>query len=418
MVGVSVYVLADTFFISVYAGADGLAVLNLILPVYGLIYAIGSMIGIGSATRYGISKAKGEKADHYFTQAVAWSVLISIPFVLLGIFIPDKCLALLGADAGLVAMGKTYLQIILMASPFFMSNYSVAAFARNDNATSIAMAGSLAGSVWNIVFDYIFIFPAGLGFAGAALATAFCPIVTMSVCMVHYFGKKCHIRFKWKKMSVRHLISCCQLGVSAFVGEISSAVIAFVFNMLILGLAGSVGVAAYGIVANLSIVGMCIFNGLAQGAQPLISESYGKGNQKTVRKLLRWGLNSALVVEIVMVVFVWVFTDPLVAIFNSENNDMLLQYAHTGLQLYFLGFLFAGINILLVAYFSATANARPAIIGSLLRGVIAIVICAVILSAILGMNGVWLSFFASEMITFVVILILSRKKASVTNDNI
>ena len=118
MVGVSVYVLADTFFISVYAGADGLAVLNLILPVYGLIYAIGSMIGIGSATRYGINKAKGEKADHYFTQAVAWSVLISIPFVLLGIFIPDKCLALLGADAGLVAMGKTYLQIILMASPF------------------------------------------------------------------------------------------------------------------------------------------------------------------------------------------------------------------------------------------------------------------------------------------------------------
>ena len=58
MIGISVYVLADTFFISVYAGADGLAVLNLILPVYGVIYAIGSMIGIGSATRYGINRAK------------------------------------------------------------------------------------------------------------------------------------------------------------------------------------------------------------------------------------------------------------------------------------------------------------------------------------------------------------------------
>ena len=124
MIGVSVYVLADTFFISVYAGADGLAVLNLILPVYGLIYAIGSMIGIGSATRYGISKAKGERADYYFTQAIAWSVLISIPFVLLGIFIPDKCLTLLGADAGLVALGKTYLRIILIGTPFFMSNFS------------------------------------------------------------------------------------------------------------------------------------------------------------------------------------------------------------------------------------------------------------------------------------------------------
>lgn len=59
MVGISVYILADTFFISVYAGADGLAMLNLVLPVYGVIYAIGSMIGIGSATRYGINRAKG-----------------------------------------------------------------------------------------------------------------------------------------------------------------------------------------------------------------------------------------------------------------------------------------------------------------------------------------------------------------------
>lgn len=76
---------------------------------------------------------------------------------------------------------------------------------------------------------------------------------------------------------MRHLISCCQLGVSAFVGEISSAVITFIFNMLILGLTGSTGVAAYGVVANLSLVGMAIMNGMAQGVQPLISESFGKG---------------------------------------------------------------------------------------------------------------------------------------------
>ena len=34
MIGISVYVLADTFFISVYSGADGLAILNLILSVW------------------------------------------------------------------------------------------------------------------------------------------------------------------------------------------------------------------------------------------------------------------------------------------------------------------------------------------------------------------------------------------------
>ena len=232
------------------AGADGLAVLNLILPVYGVIYAIGSMIGIGSATRYGINRAKGENVDCYFLQSVGWSILCSIPFVLLGIFVPGKVLALLGADAGLVALGKTYIRIILMGAPFFMCNYTV---------------------------------------------TALCPLVTMSVCAAHYLGKKCHIGFRWKKLSQKHLISCCQLGVSAFVGEISSAVIALVFNYLILGIAGSIGVAAYGIVANMSIVGMCIFNGMAQGVQPLISECYGKGQSDYVKKLLCWGLNSIVI---------------------------------------------------------------------------------------------------------------------------
>ena len=83
MIGISVYVLADTFFISVYSGADGLAILNLILPVYGLIYAIGAMIGIGSATRYAISRAKGKNTEHYFVQSVTWSILAAVPFMLI-----------------------------------------------------------------------------------------------------------------------------------------------------------------------------------------------------------------------------------------------------------------------------------------------------------------------------------------------
>ena len=105
MIGISVYILADTFFISVHSGADGLAVLNLILPVYGVVYAIGAMIGIGSATRFGINRAKGENTDHYFLQSVFWSVLCSVPFIITGIFAPEKFLHLLGADAGLTALG-------------------------------------------------------------------------------------------------------------------------------------------------------------------------------------------------------------------------------------------------------------------------------------------------------------------------
>lgn len=408
MIGISVYILADTFFISVHSGADGLAVLNLILPVYGLVYAIGAMIGIGSATRYTINKARQENTDFYFTQSVFWCLICSIPFILTGVFAPEKFLEILGGDRQLISLGRGYLRIMLITTPLFMSNYTFTAFARNDHATSRAMAGAIAGSMFNIVFDYIFMFPMGLGLSGAALATAFSPAITMLICTTHYLGSKNHVGFKWRSPSLKHLISCCQLGISAFVGELSSAIITIIFNMLLLGIAGNIGVAAYGVIANLSLVAMSIFNGLAQGAQPLISKNYGKGNLKNVKNLLKWSLISCLILEIIIVFISWGFTDNLIGIFNSENNLELLKYAHTGLRIYFLGFLFAGINIMLVAYFSATDNALPAITGSLMRGIFAIAFCAVILSKILGINGVWGSFLGAEVLTFATVMILSR----------
>lgn len=410
MVGISVYILADTFFISLYSGADGLAVLNLILPVFGLVYAIGAMIGIGSATRYRISKAKGEPVDFYFTQSVLCSVLCSIPFILIGIFLPEKLLRLLGGDAALTALGKDYLRIILIASPFFMTNYTFTAFTRNDHAPATAMLGSIAGSLFNIVFDYVFMFPMGLGMNGAALATAVCPAVTMSVCCMHLFGKNNHVEFGFHRPSLRHLFSCFQLGISAFVGEISSAVTTIVFNMLILSLAGNIGVAAYGVIANISIVAMSIFNGLAQGAQPLISEYSGKGDTSHVKKLLRWSLLTGLATEIIIVGIIFLATGPLISIFNSEQSAELARYADDGIRLYFLGYLVAGINIVLVAYFSAVDKPRPAITGSLLRGVVAIIFFAILLSALFGMTGIWLSFPCAEVLTFAVVLVLSRVK--------
>ena len=409
MLGISCYIIADTFFIAKAAGTDGITVLNLVLPIYNLIFAIGSMIGVGSATRFTILRAQGEERAHdYFSNAICFVWMIGILFTLAGIFIPDKIIALMGGDAGIVALGTGYTRIFLLFTPFFMMNYVIMAFVRNDNQPSLAMAGTLAGSFSNILFDYIFMFPMKLGLAGAALATAISPAITMAICTTHYLGKKNHVGFRWVRPSIRHLISCCQLGISAFVGELSSAIITIIFNMLLLGIAGNVSVAAYGVVANLSLVAMSIFNGLAQGVQPLISKSYGEGQRDHVKSLLRWSLVSCAVLEAVTILVVWGFTDNLVAVFNSENNQQLLDYAHVGLRIYFLGFLVAGINIMLVAYFSAVDRAVPAIVGSLMRGVIAIAASAVILSGLFGINGVWSSFLSSEIITFAVILILAR----------
>ena len=414
LLGTSCYILADTYFISQAAGTDGVTLLNLCLPIYNLIFAFGSMIGLGSATRYSILQAQGdERAQRYFSNGIFCACILSVPFLLVGVFCPEVLLRLMGGDAEIITLGVGYARIFLLFTPFFMCNYIVSAFVRNDGDPSLAMVATLSGSLFNVVFDYIFMFPMGLGLPGAALATAVSPVLSICVCSGHFFKKTNNVRFLRRMPSVKMLAQSCQLGISGFVGELSSGVTTTVFNLLLLRLAGNVAVAAYGVIANFALVATAIFNGVAQGAQPLISVCYGKNDRAGAKKLLLLGTGTALALAVALYAVIFGFTDPLVAIFNSENSLLMAEYAHTGMRMYFFGYFFAGFNIVAAGYLSAMNRPAEASITSLSRGMVAIVACSLVLSAVFGMNGVWAAFPASEALTalLTIVLLLKKQKA-------
>ena len=412
LLGTSCYILADTYFIAQAAGTDGVTLLNLCLPIYNLIFAFGSMIGLGAATRYAILRAQGDaRAQRYFSNAIFGVCILAVPFMLVGIFRPDGLLRLMGGDADIVALGMNYARIFLMFTPFFMCNYVVASFVRNDGDPSLAMVATLSGSLFNVVFDYIFIFPMGLGLPGAALATAISPILSIAVCSAHFIKKSNTITFVRKAPSVRLLAQSCQLGISGFVGELSSGVTTTVFNFLLLRLAGNVAVAAYGVVANFALVATAIFNGVAQGAQPLVSQCYGKNEMAGARKLLLLGCGTALGLAALLYGVVFGYTDALTALFNSENSALMAEFAHSGMRIYFVGYFFAGCNIVAAGYLGAVNRPAEASITSLCRGMVAIVVCSLVLSALFGMNGVWAAFPVSEAITLALTVFLLKRKA-------
>lgn len=412
LLGTSCYILADTYFIAQAAGTDGVTLLNLCLPIYNLIFAFGSMIGLGAATRYAILRAQGDaRAHRYFSNAIFSVCILAVPFMLVGIFRPDGLLRLMGGDADIVALGMNYARIFLMFTPFFMCNYVVASFVRNDGDPSLAMVATLSGSLFNVVFDYIFIFPMGLGLPGAALATAISPILSIAVCSAHFIKKSNTITFVRKAPSVRLLAQSCQLGISGFVGELSSGVTTTVFNLLLLRLAGNVAVAAYGVVANFALVATAIFNGVAQGAQPLVSQCYGKNEMAGARKLLLLGCGTALGLAALLYGVVFGYTDALTALFNSENSALMAEFAHSGMRIYFVGYFFAGCNIVAAGYLGAVNRPAEASITSLCRGMVAIVVCSLVLSALFGMNGVWAAFPVSEAITLSLTVFLLKRKA-------
>ena len=206
------------------------------------------------------------------------------------------------------------------------------------------------------------------------------------------------------KPDAKKLWLSCQVGVAAFIGELSSGVTTLAFNYLILGLGGNTGVAAYGVVANLAIVVMALFNGIAQGSQPLISDYYGRNEKGLIRRVIRMGLCLSLVFDVLIVVIMWLYPAQLTAVFNKADDPVLAMYAEEGLRLYMLGFFFAGWNIVGTSVLSAMEQARAAFAASMLRGFVLILLCAFALAALFGMTGVWLAYPAAEALTLVVTL--------------
>ncbi len=400
MLGMSLYILADTYFISKAVGADGITALNLVLPVYNLIFAIGAMIGVGSAIRFVVERnKKNPDAEVYFFHGLICAGLISLIFVAAGLFCPDRVIGLLGGDERIIAIGKAYTRIFMTFAPLFMWNHICNAFVRNDGSPMIAMLATLLSSLFNIVFDYVLMFPLGMAMPGAALATALSPVVGILICQFHFRSKKCSVPFRPVIPSVKRLVFSCQVGVSAFVGELSSGVITTAFNFIILRLAGNTGVAAYGVVANISLVAVALFNGVSQGSQPLLSSFYGKADLAALKKVIRLSLKTAFATAICIYAVIFLWSAPIAGIFNHEHNQELANLAQLGLKLYFIGFFFAGINIVGTGILSAVESVKWAFMASVSRGFIMILICAFTMSAIWRMTGVWLAFPAAELIT-------------------
>lgn len=400
MLGISFYILADTFFIAQALGPNGIASLNLSIPVFGIMHGFGLMLGLGGATRYKIllSQDKQEQAKKVYAQTLVFALALGLVFFLVGQFGADGIARFSGADSETFDSTRIYLTTILSFAPFFILNNSLLSFIRNDGDPTLAMFGMVIGSVLNVVLDYIFIFPLQMGMFGAALATSLSPIISLSVLSIHFFKSLNNLSFAFQKVEKRLIQDVMYLGSSAFVNEISGSVVMFTFNTIIFSLQGNEGLAAYGIIANISFVVLSLFAGVAQGTQPLLSESYGLKDLKQIKQVLALSLGTAFVLSGLIYAGTYFFSDQLIQAFNSEQNAHIADMATTGLLIYFAGFFFAGLNIVSTSYFGATDQPRRSLFFSMLRGGIIIVPLVLVLSQLYGMVGVWLSFVLAEML--------------------
>lgn len=408
MIAISCYILADTFFVARGLGTNGLAALNLAIPAYNFIHGTGLMLGMGGATKFSIYKSQNDhkSADAIYTNTLYLGVIFSVLFMAVGLFLSGQLATLLGADSAVFDMTNTYLKVMLLFSPAFIFNDILLCFVRNDGAPRLSMIATVVGSLTNIVLDYIFIFPCGMGIFGAVLATGVSPVLGIVIMLPHALKKTAGFHPVKTGLRAEHVKTDFSLGFPSLLGQVSSGIVMIVFNAIILRLTGNTGVAAYGVIANISLVVTSVYTGIAQGMQPLVSRAYGEQKIKNAHRFLRYSMIFMLILSAVIYLVILLWADPIARIFNSENDAALQRIAVDGLKLYFTSVVFVGFNIILSMYFTSVEKAIPAQVISLLRGFILIIPIAFLLAALWEMTGVWLAFPLTELLVALLGVIL------------
>ena len=422
MLGVSLYVLGDTIIVGRGIGSVGLAALNISIPMINVFNGLGLLFGMGASTAISISRGRGDEkqVNNIFTISIILTILAGLVLTLIRVFFLDELCMLLGASTDTFAMSRDYLGVIMSFSTMFLLNYALTVLVRNDGNPNLSMWGMLTGSIVNVILDYIFIFIFGWGMTGAALATSISPILGLLILSIHFITKRNKMKFtkiKLRLSIVRRIISN---GFASFIVEISAGVVIFIFNIVIIGLNGDIGVSAYSIIANLSLIATAIFTGIGQAIQPIVSVNFGAKKMKRVYEAGKLAIYSALGLGIVFYAIGFFFPEFLVSMFSKGDNE-LLDITIKGIKIYFMSFVLMGINIVLTSYLQSKEYAKSAMMISLLRGFAFTVFYVLILSRIFGITGVWMTLPLAEISTIVLAVILSancRKIVSYSIKNI
>lgn len=413
MLGMSAVTAIDGIFIGHGVGADGIAAVNICIPLLMLFTGIGLMMGAGASVVASVQLAKGNNkaARLNVTQALLAVTVFAVVLSAIILLFPEPVARLLGASDVLLPDVKAYLYWFVPSLTFQMW-ITVSLFViRLDGAPRLAMMCSLLSAVVNLVLDYIFIFPCGWGIAGAAAASSVSIILGGTVAIVYLLGYADRLRLympKWSRkslrLSLRNLAWQCRIGSSALLGEATLAVLMFVGNLTFMRWLGEEGVGAFGIACYYLPFIFMVGNAIAQSAQPIVSYNFGLGDRLRVKSAVRIALLTAVACGLFVTLVFSLCPSLLVGLF-LRLDDAAARIAVEGFPWFSAGFVFFVLNITVVGCFQSVERVRPAVLFALLRGFVFLVPAFLVLPYVLDVRGIWLALSVSELATTVAILI-------------
>ena len=401
----SIYSIVDMAMVGQYQGPTGTAALAVVAPIWNIIYSLGLLTGIGGSVLYSHARGKStkEEANEFFTVAFIGTVLFAVASWVAIVFFEEPLLMLFGANEALLPLAQDYMKPIRFAIPLFVFNQMFAAFLRNDNRPALATGAVLAGGIFNVVGDYVFVFTCNLGIYGAGLATALGSLITFLVMLSHFFSKKNSLRLVLPHKVFWRSKRILTLGFSTFFIDIAMGILTMMFNRQIMHYFGTDALSVYGIIVNISTLVQCCAYSVGQAAQPIISINHGAKQGKRIQETLKYALQTVAIFSLLWTAVILAVPNLFIYIFMAPTASVL-AIAPGILRSYGISFLLLPLNIFSTYYFQSIMKAGASFFVSVARGIVISGIMIYMLPQLFGGSALWFAMPITEVIVAVVVV--------------
>lgn len=406
MIVSGLYQIVDGMFIGRFVGADGLAGINIAWPIFGALYGIGMMIGVGSGAISSLSR--GKKKYDRAKKSIGNAFSLMVFFALLGsitlYLFSDFALNLQNAEGSAMAHAQDYLRVVTFGTLFVMGSMALPFMVRNDESPRFATVLIVCGAIANIILNGIFIGLLGWGLTGAALGTLLSQLLVVLMGFGYFFSNKAKTSLAWADLapSLRLSVNTCTIGLSSMLMFLYFSFIHAVHNYLFMEYGDSTIVGAFAIVGYIATLYYMFSEGVASGAQPLISYNYGAKKYALMKKFTSMMLWVAVGSGVISVAFVNIFTDQIILIFNSDDAA-LFEATKTGIRLHLAAMFLDGLIFSVGVFFQSLGLGRKATFITLANMAVQLPFL-IVLPKLLGMNGIWLSVPLSNIALSIIVM--------------
>jgi putative MATE family efflux protein len=400
MVAMSLYVLADTFWLG-RVSYEAVAAITITFPFYGMVCAIGLGSGIGAnalaSRRFG--ERNIEATNHVAGQVFPLTAIFGVIFIIASVFLAKPLAALLGAPPQIIDMTTEFLVFFGWGIPFILFRFMTRNIFHAAGDVIKPMIFIVAGSVFNAVLDPFLIFGWGpfpeMGIGGAALATTISGGLAAAISCYYLLGNKSVYRLKLRhlKPDLSIIAQIYRVGLPEMLMDLTEAVVFVIFNQVVAGF-GSVALAALGIAFRVADLAFIPVIGLAHALLPIVGFCLGARLWGRLWAAVRHGSLVSVVVLAIATVLLEIFAPQVIAIFN--NTPELLAIAVPGMRIFIAALILVGPAIMFIITFQGLSKGWTAISLSLVRQLGILLPALLILPRFMGLNGAWLSLPISD----------------------